>query len=552
MMSKRDRRPRHVAAADHLIAVSGDEDEDVIEVIASHLLDAYHAAPDADDASAVRQRAHESQVRAGERAASLGASLSAQRYFERAATMTDDPVGQAGLIERAGVMAATGARIEEAAAFFEDARLRFEAAGEAHAAARVSARSAEVMWELGRFRDGLTIMDEAYELLSEDAPDADLAQLAAQIGRFAFFFGDIDVGARRIESALDIAEQLDLPEVYSQALNTKALILGSRGRHRESRALLRDALAVAAEHDKPSAALRALNNLADFSSQDARYTDAQRRIDEGLVLARRVGDRYWEQIFLGFIYPRFALGKWSEALAAMDELGGWDEHIRSRTAFTQGFVAFGVAIHLHQGDVAAAERLLSSFAVLADSADVQERAEYNTAVAIRRRWAGDQARAREAAGAAVAAAGELGPHDYRVTESRFIAIDAAIEAGDLAGAEVMIAESGADRQGSADHLLLAQAMRARAAILAARGENGLVEDARKGAIGLFREIDYPLWTAVTLYEHAAWLCDQGRDADAEPFVTDARAIFTGLGATPWLERLGALGIAAPARATTAG
>ena len=214
------------------------------------------------------------------------------------------------------------------------------------------------MWDLGRLRDGLTIMDEAFELLSEDEPDADLAQLAAQIGRFAFFFGDGEVGTRRIEAALAMAEELDLPEVYSQALNTKALILSSHGRIRESRALLREALAVAVEHDKPSAALRAHNNLVDFLSQDNRYAEAQRHVDDGLALARRVGNRYWEQIFLGFIYPRFALGAWSEALASMDELGGWDEHIRSRTAFTQGFVAFGVAIHLHQGDDAGADRLL--------------------------------------------------------------------------------------------------------------------------------------------------------------------------------------------------
>ena len=324
MMSKRDRRPRHLAAADYLIGVAGDENDDVIEVIAAHLLDAYQAVPDADDAADVRQRAHEAQVRAGERAASLGANLAAQRYYERAATLVDDAGTQAELIEKAGLMAAAGARIEEGAAFFEDARRRFEEAGETHAAARVSARSAESMWDLGRLRDGLTIMDEAFELLSEDEPDADLAQLAAQIGRFAFFFGDSEVGTGRIEAALAMAEELDLPEVYSQALNTKALILSSHGRIRESRALLREALAVAVEHDKPSAALRAHNNLVDFLSQDNRYTEAQRHVDDGLALARRVGNRYWEQIFLGFIYPRFALGPWDEALARDGRaLAGW-------------------------------------------------------------------------------------------------------------------------------------------------------------------------------------------------------------------------------------
>jgi class 3 adenylate cyclase/tetratricopeptide (TPR) repeat protein len=552
MMSKRDRRPRHLAAADYLISVAGDEDEDIIEVIAAHLLDAYQSVPDADDAAAVRVRAHESQVRAGDRAASLGANLAAQRYYERAGGLVDDPVVQAELIERAGLMAAAGARTEESVAFFEDARRRFEEAGEAHAAARVSARSAESMWDLGRLRDGLTIMDEAFELLSADAPDADLAQLAAQIGRFAFFFGDSDVGARRIEAALAIAEELDLPEVYSEALNTKALILGSHGRMRESRALLREALSVAVEHDKPSAALRAHNNLADFMCQDNRYAEAQRHVDEGLALARRVGNSYWEQIFLGLIYPRFALGSWGAALESMEELGGWDEHIRSRTAFTQGFVAFGAAIHVHQGDEPGADRLLTSFEILADSADVQERAEYQTAVAIKRLATGDPAAARQAAEAAMSAGVDLGQDDYRIIESRVAAIDAAIALGDLDGAEALLANSGVDRSGQRRHVQLAHAMRARAAIQAARGETAAVEDARKGAIGLFREIDYPFWTAVTMYEHAAWLSGQHRTTDAEPFLADARQIFASLNAAPWLERLDALGIEAPTEAVRGG
>jgi hypothetical protein len=308
--------------------------------------------------------------------------------------------------------------------------------------------------------------------------------------------------------------------------------------------LMREALAVAIEHDKPSAALRAHNNLADFMCQDNRFAEAQRHVDDGLALARRVGNSYWEQIFLGFIYPRFALGSWTEALARMDELGGWDEHIRSRTAFTQSFVAFGAAIHIHQGDEAGADRLLASFEILADSADVQERAEYQTGVAIKHWAAGSHAAARDAAEAAMSVGAELGPADYRITESWVVATDAAIALGDLDGAEALIAGSGVDHPGQRRHFQIAHAMRVRAALGAARGDDAGVEDARKGAIGLFREIDYPFWTAVTMHEHAAWLRDQRRETDAEPFVADARQIFTRLGATPWLERLDALGIAA--------
>ena len=46
-----------------------------------------------------------------------------------------------------------------------------------------------------------------------------------------------------------------------------------------------------------------------------------------------------------------------------------------------------------------------------------------------------------------------------------------------------------------------------------------------------------------LCEHASWLLDQHRATDAEPFLADARLIFDGLGAKPWLERVEALALA---------
>jgi hypothetical protein len=95
-------------------------------------------------------------------------------------------------------------------------------------------------------------------------------------------------------------------------------------------------------------------------------------------------------------------------------------------------------------------------------------------------------------------------------------------------------------------------MRGRATLDAAHGDHTGVEDARKGAIGLFRELENPFWTAVTLYEHVAWLLDRGRAADAEPFAGDARAIFTSLQAQPWLARLDALGVARSTEAIEAG
>ena len=148
-------------------------------------------------------------------------------------------------------MAYAGARADEAAAHFEHSIALLENAGATHAAARVSARLAEVMWDRGRLEQGLERMDTAFQVLVREEPDADLAALAAQIGRFMFFHGDLALARERVEIALDMAEALSLPEVLSQALNTKAIILIAHERPREGLTLLRYALEVALENDKP-------------------------------------------------------------------------------------------------------------------------------------------------------------------------------------------------------------------------------------------------------------------------------------------------------------
>ena len=71
-------------------------------------------------------------------------------------------------------------------------------------------------------------MEDAFAVLAGDEPDADVAMLAAQLGRIHFFAGDRPLASERIESALDIAEALSLPDVLSSALNTKSLILQHR------------------------------------------------------------------------------------------------------------------------------------------------------------------------------------------------------------------------------------------------------------------------------------------------------------------------------------
>jgi class 3 adenylate cyclase/tetratricopeptide (TPR) repeat protein len=540
-ISKRERKVKHLAAADFLASVWAAEEDEIAEVLAAHYLDAYHAAPEEPDAPVLRSKAFETLVRAGERAASLGATAEAQRAFERAFELTDDELAQGELQERAGTMAYGGARVDEAAAHFERSIRLFEGVGATHAPARVSARVAEISWDRGRLEEGLESMDRAFELLSREEPDADLAALAAQIGRFRFFAGEGDRAHERVEYALDVAEHLLLPETLSQALNTKGITLLARGRTTEGRALIRLALEVALEHDKPSAAMRAYYNLADSSGQADRPHESAEYIREGLALARRVGNRYWEWSFVGFAYAPFLLGDWDDVLAREESLPA-DDWTQARLAFATLLTSV-VPVLVHRGNLEEAQRSVSRFPELESSADQQEQGQVHVAKATLLLAEGRYAEALQDAGAALETRHANGITYEAVKEAFVVAVEAALRMDEGGRAEELLALLTELPPAGLPRFLEAHSRRFRARI-ASVGDAVEAERLFASSVGLFRELGYPFYLAVTLLEQAEWLGSGDRVEDAAPLLAEAHDIFERLQAKPWLERV--------ARATTAG
>jgi class 3 adenylate cyclase/tetratricopeptide (TPR) repeat protein/ribosomal protein L40E len=536
-ISKKQRKTKHLAAADFLSSVTSAEEDEAIEVVASHYLDAYAAAPDDPDADEIRSKAREVLVRAAERAASLAATEEAQRAFERAIDLTDESLVQAELHERAGAAAATGARADEARAHFERSIALFEAAGATHPAARVSARLAEILWDRGRLEDGLESMERSLVVLLEEEADEDVAALAAQVGRFRFFAGDPELASQRIETALGLAEALSLPEVLSQALNTKALLLMVQGRRDEGSVLLRHALEVALEHDKPSAALRAFYNLADaVLSCGDHYEESAETVRRGLAHARKVGSRYWEWSFLGFAYPLYALGAWDEVLAMRDELPH-EDWTRARLAYGT-LLCSAVPVCVHRGRLDEAKRMVAAVAELERSADVQERCWYGFARAQILLAEGERAEALRVAESVFSERDSIGIRAEAIKESFALALQAALELDRLDNADDLLTIIERLPPGVRPQFLNAQVARFRAQFVARGGKVEEAERLFKGAAGLFQELAVPFHLAATRLEHAEWLAAQGRDEEAQPLLAEAREIFERLEAKPWLERLG--------------
>jgi class 3 adenylate cyclase/tetratricopeptide (TPR) repeat protein len=535
-LSKKDRRAKHLRMAAYLETTPGHEDDESVEVVASHYHQAYRAAPDAPDAPEIKVRARDMLVRAGDHAAALAAAEEAQRYYEQAAELTDDAVGQAQLLERAGVMAYVGGRSDEATARYERAITLFEAEGKSHPAARVSARLGEVDQRKGRLEEALARMEAAFAVLVTETPDPDLASLAAELARALFFVGRSEAAFGPIEVALDLSESFWLPEVLSNALNTKGLLLLAKGRRREAEGLIKHALDVALENDATAAASRAYFNLAEIIAQDDAYERARAYVADGLAFARRVGNRAQEWMFLSQVYPLFCLGQWDEMLELTAQLPE-DKFSEQRTAFIG--MSHVVAISVHRGDVDEARRILERFGQLPASPDLQDRSNFAVARAHLLQAQGKHADALAAAEEALRGRETFGLGHEAVKGAFGEAVAAAFALGDLDKVEELLAIVEGEVVGKRPPILQAQAIRTRARLAASRGGDSVEEGFREAA-ALFRELSVPFWTAVTLLEHGEWLLQQNRSDEATPLLLEARDVFGRLRARPWLDRISRL------------
>jgi tetratricopeptide (TPR) repeat protein len=345
-------------------------------VVASHYLDAYRAVPDAPDAAEIKAKARAALIQAGKRAASLAAAAEGRRYYEQAIELADHESDAAPLHEHAGKMAFLDGKIEAARQHLQSAREVFERMADLRAAARVSAAYGEVLLLDGRLEEAVEVMEHALGVLSGEEPDEATAMLAAQLGRTLYFSGRREDSFSSIEQALIIAETLQLPNVLSQAMNSKALILQSYARFEEATLLLKRALEIALENNLGESALRAYNNLGAF--MDFR-DDHQSELDfaaDGLEHARRLGNRLWEEGLLwGKVSPLMHLGRWDEALATADEARGTAGVERS--GYIGPETLFTASIHAWRGDVARARAELTE-TDQSQSEDVQTRAAWHS------------------------------------------------------------------------------------------------------------------------------------------------------------------------------
>jgi tetratricopeptide (TPR) repeat protein len=534
-LSRAERKSRHLAAAAHLESAFPEEEE-VVEVLASHYLDAYREAPDSPDAAEIKLKAREMLARAGNRAAALAAAREAQRYYQQAAELADDPAVCADLEHRAGQMAWLRGRADEARSLFAQATEIFDAQGLTRPAARSASVLAEIDFRDGHTSESVARLEHALESLAGEEPDADVAAVEAQLGRFLVLDSQLDAAVPHLERALELAEALKLPEVLTQALTTKGSVLNRWNRLEEARILLEGALTVALEHDIPSAAIRASNNLAVVYESSDRYADALAITDRAAAIARRVGDRNWESgLFAGPISSLALLGRWDEALAREEEVKA-----SGVLPIRDELLVHLVEIDCWRGDIEHARTRLEQHAEL----EMHESWDYASGYALHEaqllRTEGDLHAAQRALEPVLDSLPELGISNNQVKLGFVEALECAFELGDTRKLEELLSTIEGLRSGERPPMLEAHAARFRAKLA---GDPAAAEHGFNRATDLFRERELVFWLAVTQLEQAEWLTGRARSDEAQQLLLGARETFEQLEAKPWLKRVDALRIA---------
>ncbi|HEU5404819.1 MAG TPA: adenylate/guanylate cyclase domain-containing protein [Gaiellaceae bacterium] len=539
-LPKRDRRAKHLAAAEHLQASLG-EDE-VAEVVASHLVDAYRLDPDAPEAASLRSQAHSALLRAGERAASLGAASEAQRYFRQAAELADDPAAEAAALMRAGEMSTQSGDPSGAQTLFAQAVALYEDSGNTHAAGRATAWLAYAEQLLGDVQSAVERMERAYDVIGRDEPDADLAFLLSRLGGAHWFAGNLELAADRTERGLEIAEALRLPEILTRGWTNKAMLISAR-KPQEAKALFQLALDTSRAYELPTQATMAVANLSDLAFQRDQYADSVGHLSEALEEARRAGSRRNEWFALGeMTYALTMLGRWDEALA---RLGDLPEEILGYNDVSSVLTG-PLDVYLQRGELGAARELLGRFSGLQESTEIQALTSYSTATAAVLLAEGHPDESLAAAERSVASRDALGIAAQDVKQGVRRALEAAFALGRRDRAEELVALVERLPVGLRPPFLDATAHRFRARLA---GDSPAADVEFVSAAGGLRRLELPFHLAVVLLEHGEWLAGHDKYADAAPLLTEARDVFELLAAIPWLERTDAALSGTPALAT---
>jgi class 3 adenylate cyclase/tetratricopeptide (TPR) repeat protein len=527
-IARRDRRARHLAAARFLADDAGLDPDEIAEVIATHYLDAHASDADAADRDDVRAEARRWFTRAAERAASVAASLEAQRAFERAAEFAGNEAEQGRSLARAGELAMMGGRMDDAERLLVESIAILEREGLRADAANAESRLGDILFATDRIEEGVSRLDAALSAHNAEGDESAIATVSAHLARLLFFEGRTDDAMTHVERALELAERLRLEPVVVEGLINKALIL--RSRPNESLGLMRQALVLSEECRFDRGTLRACMNLSYLLGLAGRNADSIEVVEQGLTLARRRGDRVWEQSLLNnLISGYYVAGLWDDVERLFAELPQ-EGRIESNAVQASTRLLLAELAH-NRGETDRVVELATGYAQWTAGVNVQSRGIGLWARAL-------IARAEERYADALAGCLDglrddiVGSEPNAVDVLLALGAESALALGSESGLAELLEVAAAASIDPPSWLTARTALhRARLAVLSGDDQPPFAE-----ALTALRQIEEPFWVATALLEQAEWLSSCGRADEIAHLVSEAQQVFERIGAAPSLVR----------------
>jgi class 3 adenylate cyclase len=512
-LARGERRRRHLRAAQYLEDLN---DEELVELVADHLVKAYQADPSHAEASAIADRARPALIRAGRRARTLHAPDRALGHLEDALAMVVDDAERATISEEAAAAAQSAGGFEAAERYWRGAMELRTQLGDRVAAARATARLAGLLLVIHRNDAALAELEAALDGLGQVSPDErEVVELAGQLARAHLLRGDTAEAVSWAERAMAGAQRLDLPEAATDALITRGAARVRIGQEKAGLDDLNAAIAQCSANDLISLELRARNNLAWLLvADDPRLTvDAARK---GFEIGRQRGvqDMALQLASVAFV-TAIDTGDWDWAMGAIADV----EAEPMSPAHRIDFAATATILRGLRG-TRSADRPLTLQEPFPPDTDPQLLGQ----AAFARAWVaflhGRYKRARELA---QEAAGQA------IGVNRHAALMLSVRAALWGGQATLLADDLATMNGEplAGRAATAGVRGLEAASAAQAGDRAAADAGFGDALATWRELDLPFPLLLSLLERARFLPGNPDQAEA-----------TGL-----MERLGAKGLA---------
>jgi class 3 adenylate cyclase/predicted ATPase len=533
VLSRRDRKTRHLAVAAHLRAVFAGDGEEVSDVIARHYLDALNAIPDDPDAVQIRCQAVAALIRAAERAERTGAPARAAASYATAAELRPADAADgatARLWERAAQASNADGDFSAAVGYAEQARREYLRHGHDRSAARVQAVAGRALRSSGRHAEAREQLTAAVAGLRAD-PDPDTVWALQELAILEVYVGSANAD-RLTSEALILGQALGLgPGQLSELFLTRGLYHGSAERGPQAISYLREGVRLATQAGDAFAVGRAMLNLSDVLARmdPAAAVDAARTAAEHL---RRAGSRVHLAVAItNLAEALLQLGDWDSAEAELTQAPDSDVHADiGQISWKRAWLA------ALRGDPGTAEDWLAE---LPEWPRTSEDPQWKSGISILEALTATARRrpqdALRHARAALAHVDALGISFETVRWAWPLAARCAHELDDTAAVRDLLALLDSYQPGYLAPMLRAERDLARARLAADDG-NEAATASLAAAITSLREQSTPYHLAHGLLDHAQYLLRHGHADAAALAIAEARDIAGRLRCQPLLDR----------------